>query len=52
MIYITRTRFLNVMIDPYNDFFYVGLEVCFVIILDDHLHLCESEQAVSANLEV
>ena len=31
MIYMTRTRFLDVMISRYNDYIHVRLEVCFAI---------------------
>ena len=41
MIYITRTRFLDVMISQDNEYFYVRLEICFVIMLDHHLHFLQ-----------
>ena len=31
MIYMTRTRFLNVMISRYNDYIHVRLEVCLAV---------------------
>ena len=43
MIYITRTRFLNVMISQYNDHFHGRLEVYFAINLRLLLTFCAND---------
>ena len=42
MIYVTGTRFLNVVISQDNEYFYVRLELCFVIMLDHHLYFLQT----------